>query len=338
MVAPQVDRRTILNLEAALTPYINQIDAEVKKYLTPREPKELYEAVNHLFTARGKHLRPILTLLSAQAVGGDSHEVLPYAAAIEMVHVFSLIHDDIMDKADTRRGIEAVHKKFGQSTALLAGDLLLGLAFETVTRLNTTPELHREIIRDFSGLVKEICEGQQYDLRFESLKKVDELTYFHMAERKTGTLYEVGMKHGALIARAEATQAKKLAEAGRLIGLAFQVWDDVLDLTIDSKSTGKPALGDVFNGKKTLVTVYAMEKLDPLDRRKLIDLLSKPEKAPSDVAEVLKLFDKSGAIKLAKEKAKAFVSHAKSALGSMPPSNARNLITEIADFAVSRDK
>lgn len=339
-MAPQTERRTTtLNLEAALTPYSSQVDAEVRKYIQPgREPKELMEAVHHLFVAGGKRLRPILSLLSAQAVAGESSEVLPYAAALEMVHVFSLIHDDIMDKAETRRGVAAVHVKFGQDTALLAGDYLQAMAFETLTRLNTPAELTREIVRDFAGLVKEICEGQQYDLRFETLKRVDELTYFHMIERKTATLYEMGMKHGALIAKGDVVHAKKLAEAGRLIGLAFQIWDDVLDLTGDPAKIGKPVQEDLFAGKKTLITVYAMDKLDPLDRRKLIDLVAKRPKEQADVDAIMALYEKSGAIKLAREKAKAFTSHAKSALASLPPTNARNLIQEIADYAVTREK
>lgn len=329
----------MLNLEAALTPYSTQIDTEIKKHLQPnREPKELYDAIRHLFDAGGKKLRPILSVLSAQAVGGESGEVLPYAAALEMVHVFSLIHDDIMDKADTRRGVPAVHVKFGPDSAILAGDTLQALAFETLTRINIPAELTREIVRDFAGLVKEICEGQQLDLRFESLKRVDELTYFHMIERKTATLYELGMKHGALIAKGDVVLSKKLSEAGRLIGLAFQIWDDVLDLTGDPAKTGKPVKEDIFAGKKTLITVFAMDKLDPLDRRKLIDLMAKKPKEKADIDAIMQLYEKSGAIKLAKEKAKAFTSHAKSALASLPPSNARTLVSEIADYAVSREK
>ncbi len=329
----------MLNLEAALTPYSVQVDAELKKYLVPnKEPKELYDAVRHLFDAGGKRLRPILSLLSAQAVGGDSSEVLPYAASVEMVHAFSLIHDDIMDAADTRRGVPAVHKKFGTSTAILAGDVLQSMAFETITRLNTPPEITREIVRDLAGLVKEICEGQQYDLRFESQKRVDELNYFHMVERKTATLYEIGMKHGAMIAKGDVVHGKKLSEAGRLIGLAFQVWGDVLDLTGDPVKMGKPAKEDLFSGKKTLIVVFAMDKLDPLDRRKLIDLVAKKPKDEADVQAILQLYEKSGAIKAAKEKARAFVSHAKSALASLPPSNARNLIGEIAEYSISREK
>jgi geranylgeranyl diphosphate synthase, type I len=334
----QTERRPVLNLEAALTPYSTQVEQELKKYLVPREPKELYDATRHLFDAGGKRLRPILSLLAAQAVAGDSSEVLPYAAAVEMVHVFSLIHDDIMDKADTRRNVPSVHAKFGQDSAILAGDLLQAMAFETITRLNAPPEVTREIVRDVAGLIREICEGQQYDLRFESLKRVDELTYFHMVERKTATLYELAMKHGALIAKGDVVHAKKLAEAGRLIGLAFQVWDDVLDIVGDPAKTGKPLHEDLFSGKKTLVTVFAMDRLDPLDRRKLIDLLAKKPKEDADVKAILALFDKAGAVKLAKDKAKAFTSHAKSALASLPPTNARNLISEIAEFAITRDR
>jgi geranylgeranyl diphosphate synthase, type I len=332
-------RPTVLNLEAALTPYMTQVSEELQKYIgPPREPKELYDAVRHLFDAGGKRLRPVMCLLSAQAAGGDATDVQPYAAALEMLHVFTLIHDDIMDKSPKRRGVDTVHTKFGENTAILAGDTLQAMAFETVSRLNIPAELHREISRELAGLVKEICEGQQLDLRFENLRKVDELTYFHMAERKTATLYELGMRHGALIAKGDPIHARKLAEAGRLIGLAFQVWDDVLDIIGVTKETGKAQNMDILAGKKTLITVFAMEKLDPLDRRSLVDLLSKSDKTEADVKTILKFFEKSGAVKMAQEKAKSFTSHAKSALQSLPPSNARTLIGEIADFASNREK
>lgn len=331
-------RSTLLNLEAALTPYSTQVNEELKKYLAPREPKELYDAVKHLLDAGGKRLRPIMAILSAQSVGGDSSEILPYAAAVEMVHTFTLIHDDIMDKSPLRRGADTVHTKYGLETAILAGDTLQAMAFETLTRLNVAPELLKDIVREFGGLVKEICEGQQLDLRFEKLKRVDELTYFHMIERKTATLYEIGMKHGALIAGGDIVHAKKLAEAGRLIGLAFQIWDDVLDITGDASKLGKPVKADLFGSKKTLVTVFSMDRLDPLDRRKLMDWLAKKDKTEPDIQEVLKLFEKSGGVKAAQEKARNFASHAKSALANLPATNARNLISDIADFAVTRDK
>ena len=338
--APMQPRRTtVLNLEAALTPYMTQVSEELKKYIgPPREPKELYDAVRHLFDAGGKRLRPVMCLLAAQAAGGDATDVQPYAAALEMIHVFTLIHDDIMDKSPKRRGVDAVHTKFGENTAILAGDTLQAMAFETISRLNIPAELHREISREVAGLVKEVCEGQQLDLRFETLRKVDELAYFHMAERKTATLYELGMRHGALIAKGDPIHARKLAEAGRLIGLAFQVWDDCLDLVGTAAQTGKPVNMDVMAGKKTLITVFAMEKLDPMDRRLLVDLIAKKDKTDADIKAVLKFFEKSGAIKAAQEKAKSFTSHAKSALQSLPPSNARTLIGEIADFASNRDK
>jgi geranylgeranyl diphosphate synthase, type I len=327
-----------LNLDAALQPYISQVDEEIKKYLTTPEPANLYNAVRHLFQAGGKRLRPVMSLISAQAVGGESSLVLPYAAAIEMLHTFTLIHDDIMDHSLKRRGQDSVHAKYGEATAILAGDVLIAQAYDTLADLKVSPELFREIIQDFSAMTREICEGQQYDVEFEKMKRVEELKYFHMVERKTATFYEVAMKHGALIAGGDAVAARKLSEAGRLIGLAFQVWDDCLDLVGDVAKTGKPAHMDVLNGKKTLIVVYAMDKLDPLDRRKLIDLIATKDKTDEDVAAIMKFFEKSKAIAQAQDKARSFSSHAKACLAALPPSNARNLLTEIAQFAVTRDR
>ncbi len=326
-----------MNLDAALGPYIQQIDDELKKGLRGDKPEKLYEAVRHLFSAGGKRLRPVVAIVAAQAVQGDSSRVLPYAASIEMLHTFTLIHDDIMDHADQRRGVEAVHKKFGEATAILAGDVLLSGAYESLTRLDVRPELFRELIDEFSELTKEICEGQQLDIDFESTKRVDELTYFHMVERKTATLYEVAMKHGALIAGGDPVAARKLGEAGRLIGLAFQVWDDCLDLEGDEEKTGKPRMTDVLNGKKTLPVVYAMDALDPMDRRKFMDLVSNKEKSDEDVEEILTFFKKSKAVQKAKAKARDFASHAKACLAALPETNARKLLGEISNFAVTRE-
>lgn len=325
-----------MNLDNVLAPYIAQIDKELNHFLNRKKPEELYEAVRHLPKAGGKRLRPITAILAAQTVGGDINEVMPYASALELLHTYTLIHDDIMDDDEKRRGVESVHKKFGLTVALLAGDTLHSLAFEALGKLDVDPVLYREVVRDLSKLSTEISEGQYHDMNFEKQRKVEEMDYYHMIERKTATMFEMATKNGARIAGADASQVKKLAEAGRLMGLAFQVWDDYLDVTADEDGFGKQVFADIVRGKKTLVVVRALQMLDPFDRRKLHDIIRKGDASEKNVEEIVSYLKKSGAIEWVHDRAKEFSSHARTCLTALPENSARNLLMEICSFIVER--
>lgn len=338
-VAPRSGRPPGMRLEAVLQPYVNQINEEIQTFLKPRlKPEVLYEAVRHLPLAGGKRLRPVCSILAAQAVGGEMNDVLPFGLSLELLHSFSLVHDDIMDNDDLRRNVPTVHVKFGQSNAILAGDTLFALSIEALTKLSVDPRLLKSLFEDFAKLSVEICEGQFYDIDFEKQKKVGEMDYYHMIERKTATMFEIAMKGGGVIAGADPSLVKKLAEAGRLIGLAFQVWDDYLDIMGVEAELGKRVGSDILNGKKTLVIVKALETLDPFDRRKLYDLITLKEKTPENLDQVMGYLKKSRAIDYTRDRAKQFSSHAKAALASLPESNAKSLLVEIADYVVNRQK
>lgn len=326
-----------MNLENVLAPYIAQIDKDLKSFLNRKKPEELYEAVRHLPNAGGKRLRPISAILAAQTVGGDINEVMPFATSLELLHTYTLIHDDIMDDDEKRRGVETVHKKYGNTVALLAGDTLHSLAFEALNKLKVDPQLYREIVYDTSKLSTEISEGQYHDMNFEKLRKVEEMDYYHMIERKSATMFEVAFKTGARIAGADASQVKKLAEAGRLMGLSFQVWDDYLDVTADGEEFGKQVFADIVRGKKTLVIVRALEMLDPFDRRKLHDLIRKGDASSENVSAIMEYLKKSGAIQWSHDRAKEFSSHARTCLTSLPENSARNLLMEICSYVVERN-
>ncbi len=328
-----------MNLEAALRPYLQQFSDEMDKYLVKRElkPEELYDAVRHLpIEGGGKRLRPIIALLAAQAVGGDSKKIMPYGVALEILHNFTLIHDDIMDDCDTRRGVEAVHKKWGVNLGILAGDTMFSLVFELLDRLEIDDTTYRTVSLDVAKLAREVCEGQYWDMHFENMKKIDELQYYHMIERKTATFFETAMKNGAELGGGDHQQVKKLAECGRLLGLAFQVWDDYLGVTATDEALGKPAHSDIVNGKKTLVYVSTHTKLDPFDRRQFVDLYRKADKTPEDVAAILKFMEKSGGLEYTKSRAKEFSSFAKATLADLPETAAKRLLTLLCDYASNR--
>lgn len=325
-----------MNLENVLAPYIAQIDRELNTFLNRKKPEELYEAVRHLPNAGGKRLRPITAILSAQIVGGDINEVMPYATALELLHTYTLIHDDIMDDDEKRRGVPSVHKQFGPVVGLLAGDTLHSLSFEALGKLDVDPMLFRDIVADLSKLSTEISEGQYHDMNFEKQRKIEEMDYYHMIERKTATMFETATRNGARIAGADPSQVKKLAEAGRLIGLAYQVWDDYLDVTGDDASFGKQVFADIVRGKKTLVVVRALQMLDPFDRRKLHDVIRKGDASEENVTEIMQYLKKSGAIDWVHDRAKEFSSHARTCLTALPENSARNLLMEICSYVVER--
>ncbi len=324
-------------LDAVLQPYINQIDREINKFLNRKKPEELYEACRALPEAGGKRLRPIVAILSAQTVGGDITEVLPFACSIEVLHTYTMIHDDIIDDEEKRRGIETLHKKHGTEIAILAGDTLHSLAFEALGNLEVDPALFRDIVLDISRLSTEVSEGQYHDFNFERQRKISDMDYYHMIERKTATMFEMAARNGARLAGADPSQVKQLAEAGRLMGLAYQVWDDYLDVASDDEDVyGRQIYADIARGKKTMPLVRALEKLDPFDRRKLVDLIKKGDTGKESVDEIMKYIKKSGAIEWTAERAKEFSSHAKTCLMSLPENSARNLLMELTQFVTER--
>lgn len=334
-----------MNLEAAMRPYLEQFQAELNKYLVNRElePKELYDAVRHLPNmGGGKRLRPIVSLLAAQTVAGDSKKVMPYGVAIELLHCFTLIHDDIMDDCDTRRGIDAVHKKYGNNMGILAGDTMFALVFEILNHLEIDDTTYRGIVLDVANLAREVCEGQHHDMAFENMKKIDEQLYYHMIERKTATFFEVAMKNGAQLGGADNNQLKKLSECGRLLGLAFQVWDDYLGATASEDDTGKPAFSDIVNGKKTLVYVATHERLDPFDRRQFVDLYNKSDKTDEEIAQIQKFMNKAGGkdkisgLDYTKQRAREFSSFAKATLADLSETAAKRLLGLLCDYASNR--
>ncbi len=330
-----------MNLEAALRPYLEQFSEEMKKYLVKRElkPEELYDAIRHLpITGGGKRLRPIVAILAAQTVGGDSKKIMPYGVALEILHNFTLIHDDIMDDCDTRRGLEAVHAKWGIPMGILSGDTMFALVFEVLDQLDIDDATYRSVVLDVAKLAREVCEGQYWDMHFESQKKIDEQLYYHMIEHKTATFFEIAMKNGAELAGAETQQVKKLAECGRLMGLAFQVWDDYLGVTAEDEALGKPARSDIVNGKKTLVYVATHGKLDPFDRRQFVDLYKKSDKTDEEIETILKFMEKSGGLEYARTRAREFSSFAKATLAELPETAAKRLLLLLCDFASHRAK
>lgn len=237
-----------------------------------KEPKNLYEPIQYILQLGGKRMRPILTLLSAEVFNAEYEKALPAALAVEVFHNFSLVHDDIMDDAPLRRGNVTVHEKWDINTGILSGDAMLILAYQYFE--NYEPNVFRELAKLFSKTALEVCEGQQWDVDFETRTDVSIPDYLKMIECKTAVLVAAAMKMGAIIAQTSEENAQLIYNFGLNLGLAFQLQDDYLDAFGDPKTFGKQVGGDIIENKKTYLLIKAIEFASPEEKQQLLQLFS----------------------------------------------------------------
>ena len=246
--------------------------SEVLKKL---HPANLYSPVNYSLEIGGKRLRPVLFLLSYNLFSDEIQKALPSAIAIEVFHNFTLLHDDIMDKADVRRNQPTVHKKFNENSAILSGDAMAFLSYKYL--LENKSENVVDVIKLFSKTAIEVCEGQQFDMDFENRLDVSEAEYLEMIRLKTAVLLACSLKAGALIANASADDAELLYEYGINLGLAFQLQDDLLDSFGDQRTFGKRIGGDILANKKTFLLINALETASPDLKGELLIWINKKD-------------------------------------------------------------
>lgn len=319
-----------------LKAYAEEIDVVIDDSLSKLEPESLYESSEYLIKVGGKKFRPALTLLSCQAVGGKPEKALKAAAAIELTHTFSLIHDDIMDNDDTRRGKPAVHKVWGEPLAILAGDSLFAKSFELLSQSAEDNIAYERVVDALQVLTNScinICEGQALDMAFEDTFNVTKDEYMNMIYKKTGDLITASTTIGAIMGGASSNEIQALRTYGKQIGLAFQIQDDYIDLTGD-ESIGKPVGSDLVEGKKTLMVVYALEKANKEDHDRLVELLEANDE--SIIPEAMEILEKYGAINYARSKAYDCVIESKQALSILPDSDAKDALFKLADFVFTR--
>lgn len=268
-----------------------QFTKYLKDYNFPTEPAALYNACRHILSIGGKRVRPVLCLMAADALNEHNEDSFRAALAVELFHNFSLVHDDIMDKADIRRGQPTVHKKYSMPTAILAGDVLNVFTYEVLNELETANK--KQIISLFNKTAIEVCEGQQLDMDFEELDAVPIAEYLRMIELKTSVLLAASLKMGALISNASGTDSSLLYDFGRNVGLAFQIKDDYLDAYGDGAKTGKKVGGDIIANKKTIFYCYCMQEASEADKKE-IDTLQKYQ-GSDKVEKTLEVYEKLGA-------------------------------------------
>jgi len=273
-----------------------------------RQPEGLYIPVKYELSLGGKRIRPVLLLMAYQLYRDDMERVLPTALGLEMYHNYTLLHDDVMDKADMRRGKPTVHKVWDENTAILSGDAMLVLAYQLMGQASAD---HLKAVLDlFTTTALEIGEGQQYDMDFESRMDVREEEYIEMIRLKTSVLLACALKLGALQADAPAADADLLYRFGENIGLAFQLQDDLLDVYGDPKTFGKNIGGDILEGKKTFMLINALRLADGPQREALEKWLATevatPEAAREKIAAVTALYNEIGVRQLAEERIQAY--------------------------------
>ncbi|WP_055435985.1 polyprenyl synthetase family protein [Lacinutrix algicola] len=237
-----------------------------------REPKNLYDPINYILKLGGKRLRPVLTLMSADIFNCDYKKAMNAALSIEVFHNFSLVHDDIMDAAPLRRGEQTVHEKWDTNTGILSGDAMLIMAYQLFE--NYEPATFQALAKLFSKTALEVCEGQQYDVDFETREDVTIPEYLKMIEYKTAVLVGAAMKMGAIVAKASQNDQDGIYEFGRLLGIAFQLQDDYLDAFGDPETFGKQVGGDIIENKKTFLYLKALAFLDASEARQLEQLFT----------------------------------------------------------------
>lgn len=300
----------------------------------PSEPASLYEPGTYFLNMGGKRIRPVLCLMANELFDTITPDAWQVATAIELFHNFTLIHDDIMDKAPLRRGLPTVHTKFGDSTALLAGDVMLIVAYEYLNKINAA---HLRLIMSiFNQTAKQVCEGQQLDMDFEKQNDVQPEDYLHMIELKTSVLLAASLEMGAILGGASARNCQHMYEFGRNLGIAFQIQDDYLDAFGDPEKFGKDVGGDIRQNKKTFLLLHALQHANATQRTELEQLMQSND--GDKVAKVLAIYRACNVDGWAKNLKEKYVTEALRHLEEVAVvSSRKKCLLELTDYLISRD-
>ncbi len=294
-----------------------------------RTPKSLYEPIKYVLSMGGKRIRPVLMLLAYNLFKDDPESILMPACALETYHNYTLLHDDLMDNADLRRGHQTVHRRWDANTAVLSGDTMLVLAYQRMAQCRA--DKAQEVLALFTETALEIGEGQQYDMEFEHRCDVREEEYLEMIRLKTSVLLACATKTGAILADASPEDADKLYRFGEQMGLAFQLQDDFLDVYGDTKVFGKAIGGDIVSNKKTYMLINAFNRADVAQRAELRHWIEAKHFEPKEkIAAVTRIYNEIGIDRLAKEKIKFYFNESKKYLDAVGVTPLRK--TEMAKY------
>ncbi|MFC6718866.1 geranylfarnesyl diphosphate synthase [Natrialbaceae archaeon GCM10025810] len=359
MTTPEAREEAVLE---AVRKRRERVNEAIPEELPIQRPERLYEASRYLLDAGGKRLRPTVLLTAAEALldveplstdyrsfptleatnplsagnedGPREVDAMAAAVSVEVIQSFTLIHDDIMDDDDLRRGVPAVHKEYDLETAILAGDTLYSKAFEVMLETGAVPERTVEALDILATTCTKICEGQSLDVTFEERDDVTPEEYLEMVEQKTAVLYAASACLPAILLGANEATVDALYGYGLDVGRAFQIQDDVLDLTVPSEKLGKQRGSDLVENKKTLITVHARER--GVDVEGLVDTERVDDVTEAEIDEAVAALREVGSIEYANEMARDLVDRGKERLEVLPDNEARDLLFELADYLIER--
>ena len=301
------------------------------------DPKQLYDAASHLIIHGGKRLRPYLVLKSCQMLGGKQSDAISAASAVEMIHNFTLVHDDIMDNDEMRHGVTTTHKKFDIPLAILAGDVLYSKAYNTISsKSKLSSNYTTQLVSKLSKTCIEICEGQVDDIKFAENKRIPtEKEYIKMIEKKTAVLFEVSCAMGAICAKRKQKDVKNLSAFGRNLGIAFQITDDLIGIIGDSKITKKPVGNDIREGKKSLPIILAIKKARGENRTKIMRVFGNSGASKQQINLAVNVIRSLGVEKEVRDIALKYAQRAEKSISSYTGS-AKNEMTGLLNFVTKR--
>jgi len=321
---------------------LNSIEKNAKivnQYLVSKlkgNPHDLYSAASHLIVSGGKRLRPYMVMKSCEMLGGKTKNAINAASAIEMVHNFTLVHDDIMDNDEMRHGVTTVHKKFGMPIAILAGDVLFSKAYQVVSSTSLPSNSVIELVSRLAKSCVDVCEGQLLDISMANSEKIpSQSQYIKMIEKKTAALFEVSCAMGAICANAKRKDVSNLSSFGKNLGIAFQITDDLIGVLGDPKITKKPVGNDLREGKKSLPILLAINRAKGENKEIILKAFSNSFATQDDIEKALKIIRRLKIEKTVRHQAQSYAQRAKKLLQSYSGTAKKDLIA-LLSFVVKR--
>jgi len=312
------------------------INERIRQIPYPSQPENLYKPIAYLLSLKGKKVRPAITLLACNLYIEDIEEAIDPALAWEIFHNFTLMHDDVMDKADMRRGQLTVHKKWNENTAILSGDSMLILAYTYMTK---SPGRYLKTLLDlFSRTADEICAGQQYDMDFETRLDISEEEYIRMIRLKTAVMLAACLQTGGIVGGASDADQKNLYEFGINLGISFQIRDDLLDVYGDPEVFGKQIGGDILCNKKTFLLIQALSQSEGEEKDSLLSWLNTTDRTDEKIAAVKEIYTGLGLKEKAENRINEYYLKAKNALDALSVSQDRkSILSELAQSLMGRE-
>ena len=311
----------------------------VNKYLKSKlkgNPKLLYDAAGHLIVNGGKRLRPYMVIKSCQILGGKTSNATPAASSVEMVHNFTLVHDDIMDNDEMRHGVPTVHKKFGMPVAILAGDVLFSKAFQTISSSKLSGNATVQLISQLAKGCVDVCEGQLLDIKMAEEKRIpSQSEYIKMIGKKTAALFDVSCSMGAICATNKTKDIKNLSSFGKNLGIAFQITDDLIGVMGDPKITKKPVGNDLREGKKSLPILMAIKLAKGKNKKTILKAFGNQKASKSELKNAVEVIRSLGIEQNVRRQALQYAEKAEKSLSTYSGFAKKELI-ELLDFVVKR--